>query len=213
MHILDRQVDGFPLIFSSWVHRGGDAAVSLFSPLLYSPCYFLKLWDGITHTRSFILPYHLLERWQSSRESGILIVHVWIQSEAAISRVRRCYLDKGLFQAEGMKCTGWLTPSRGLLRSWKRPEDKATPEAECRVQEWLVGQFARALKLAMGACWLQGCVGCAVTGSHTPKGSMLGLMLCFSIMKFINTFWARDPAFPSCTGSHKLHSQFCSSEI
>lgn len=80
-----------------------------------------------------------------------------------------------------------------------------------RAGGWPIRKGAKAghgCMLAPGACGL-----CRHRGSHTPKGSMLGLMLCFSIMKFVNTFWARDPAFPSCTGSHKLHSQFCSSEI
>lgn len=126
---------------------------------------------------------------------------VWIQLVPAVSRARRCYLDKGSFQAEAVRCPGWLTLIVGPVRNWKRPEDKASPEAAA-------GSWPVMLDLALGAGWPHGRVGCALSVPHS-KGLHAWFNALFHRREMVHTFWTTDPAFSSCTGSHKLCSRFC----
>lgn len=91
-----------------------------------------------------------------------------------------------------MKCTGWLIPqagdSWGIERVQKtKPHLRQNARFKSRRLAGWQGCYAkpgRGRRLAPGAYGL-----CHHRGPHTPKGSMLGLMLCFSIMKFVNAFW------------------------
>lgn len=103
--------------------------------------------------------------------------------------MRRCYL-KGCFRAREWNAQGDLYPKQGTpeeLKESRRQSHTWGRMPGSRAGGWPVGKGAKpgpGCRLVPGAYGL-----CHHRGPHTPKGSMLGLILCFSIMKFVNTFW------------------------
>lgn len=196
MHILYRQVNGFPLIFSSWVHRGETAASSPFLSFILHIIFWnfgvvsimLEAFYLITSYRGNASPLKNL-----TFPSLNLIRTCDLEDEEALSRWR-------VVPGRGNEIDWWR-------RNWKSPEEeKASPEvldSRADVQQM-------ALELAWGVCWLPRHVVCVITVPHVPKGSRTGLMLCCHYRDFVNTVWAsRGFAFSSCTGSHRLCSLSC----